>query len=166
MRLLRNFSRVKVWIKCNKEKRMNKTKFLEGLKEALQGEISAAELNNQLLYYERYIDDELKKGRTEEDIFNELGAPRLIARTIIEANGKKDFYENEKVYYEEREKNQNSGNAHQHKFQINGVLALAIGILVVFLVSAVVFSLVSALAPIIIPVIIIVLIISFFQKRQ
>lgn len=149
---------------------MNKTIFLEGLKEALQGEISAAELNNQLLYYERYIDDELRKGRSEEDIFNELGAPRLIARTIIEAKGTKEFYENEKVYYEEREKKQNSGNAHQHKFQMkfqmNGVWALVIGILVVFLVIAVVFSLVSALAPIIIPVLIIVLIISFFQKRQ
>lgn len=143
---------------------MNKTKFLESLKEALQGEISAVELNNQLLYYERYIDDELKKGRTEGDIFNELGAPRLIARTIIETKGQKTSYEN--VYYEEKEERGKNQDKSYHKFQINGILALVLGIFVVFLVIAVVFSLVSALAPVIIPIVLIILIISYFQKRR
>ena len=65
---------------------MNKTKFLEGLREALQGDLSAAEINNQLLYYERYMEEELKKGRTEKEILEELGSPRLIARTLTRLN--------------------------------------------------------------------------------
>lgn len=145
---------------------MDKTKFLEGLKEALQGELSAAEVNNQLLYYERYIDEELRKGRTQEDILDELGAPRLIARTIIETKGNKTFYDN--AYYEEKEEkvNKKSKNKSQFEFHIDGVLSLIIGIAVIFLVIAVIFSLVSALAPILIPILLIILIISFFQKRR
>lgn len=145
---------------------MNKTKFLEGLKEALQGEVSAAEINNQLLYYERYIDEELRKGRTEEDIFGELGAPRLIARTIIETKGNNTSYDNN-YYGETREKiNQKNEDKSQFGFRMNGMLALVIGIVVIFLIIAVIFSLVSALAPILIPILVIVLIISFFQKNR
>ncbi len=145
---------------------MNKTKFLEGLKEALQGELSAAELNNQLLYYERYIDEELRKGRTEKDIFDELGAPRLIARTIIETKGNKIFYDAD--YYEEKEKkvDQKRKKKSQFEFRMNGMLALIIGIVAIFLVISVIFSLVSVLAPILIPIFLVILIISFFQKRR
>lgn len=166
MRLLKNYNQEKVWIKCSQEDRMDKTKFLEGLKEALQGELNAAEINNQLLYYERYIDEELKKGRTEEEIFGELGAPRLIARTIIETKRNKTSYDND--YYEEKEDkvNQKSKNKSQFGLHMNGVLALIIGIAVIFLAIAVIFSLVSALAPILIPILLIILIISFFQKRR
>lgn len=142
---------------------MDKTKFLEGLKEALQGEVSVAEINNQLLYYEKYIEDELRKGRTEEDILNELGAPRLIARTIIETKGQKTPYQN--VYYEETEKKQNHQSAYQRKFRIKGILALVLGILVLLLILSAIFSIVSVLAPFVIPIIIIVLIVSYFQKR-
>lgn len=145
---------------------MDKTKFLEGLREALQGELSAAEINNQLLYYERYIDEELRKGRTEEDIFDELGAPRLIARTIIETKGNKNAYDHD--YYEETKDNadQKGRNKGHFPFHMNGVLALVIGIAVICLIIAAIFSLVSALAPILIPVLLIILIISFFQKRR
>lgn len=145
---------------------MNKTKFLEGLKEALQGELSSAEINSQLLYYERYIDEELRKGRSEEDIFGELGAPRLIARTIIETKGNRTSYDND--YYEEEEKqvNQKSKNKSQFELHMNGVLALIIGIALILLVIAAIFSLVSALAPILIPILVIILIISFFQKKR
>lgn len=145
---------------------MNKTKFLEGLKEALQGELSAAEINNQLLYYERYIDDELRKGRTEKDILEELGSPRLIARTIIETKGNNGSYGN--TYYDDREvkENQGSGNERKFKIQLNGAFGIIVGILIIILVISLIFSLVSALAPILIPLLIIAFVISYFSKKS
>ncbi len=145
---------------------MNKTKFLEGLKEALQGELSAAEINNQLLYYERYIDDELRKGRTEKDILEELGSPRLIARTIIETKGNNGSYSN--TYYDDREvkENQSSSNERKFKIQLNGAFGIIVGIVIIILVISLIFSLVSALAPILIPLLIIAFVISYFSKKS
>lgn len=41
----------------------------------------------QIRYYRDYINGEMSKGRSEQDIMDELGDPRLIAKTIKNANG-------------------------------------------------------------------------------
>ena len=41
----------------------------------------------QIRYYRDYINDEMAKGRSEQEIMDELGDPRLIAKTIKNANG-------------------------------------------------------------------------------
>ncbi len=41
----------------------------------------------QISYYRDYIDGEMAKGRSEKDVMDELGDPRLIAKTIKTANG-------------------------------------------------------------------------------
>lgn len=145
---------------------MNKSKFLEGLKEALQGEVSVAEINNQLLYYERYIDGEMKKGRTEKEIVEQLGAPRLIARTIIETKGSNSSYHG--AYYEEQDirDNQTERNKNKIKFQVNGTMAVVIGIILIIVVISLIFSLVTFLAPIIIPVLLIAVAISYLSKKS
>lgn len=144
---------------------MNKTKFLEGLREALQGDLSAAEINNQLLYYERYMEEELKKGRTEKEILEELGSPRLIARTIIETKGNNTSYSN--TYYEDRDvkENQTSNDNRKNKFRLNGALGIVLGIGIILLIISLIFSLVSVLAPIVIPLLIIGFVISYLKKR-
>lgn len=63
---------------------MTKEDFLSELRSSLTGSVSSKVINDNLLYYGDYIDTELRKGRGEEDIFGELGSPRLLARTIIE----------------------------------------------------------------------------------
>lgn len=42
-------------------------------------------IRNQLAYYDQYISDEIAKGRSEREVVDELGDPRLIAKTIEEA---------------------------------------------------------------------------------
>lgn len=61
---------------------MNKNEFLKTLKESLSGVLEKDALKEQLDYYEKYIDDEIKSGRTESEVLSELGDPRLIAKTI------------------------------------------------------------------------------------
>lgn len=64
---------------------MTKQQFLHELTVQLNLNVSDARIREQLQYYDRYISDEMAKGRSEEQITEELGAPRLLARTIIEA---------------------------------------------------------------------------------
>ena len=63
---------------------MTKDAFLEELKEALDGNVSPALLNENIRYYDEYIETERLKGRSEGEILYSLGDPRLIARTIID----------------------------------------------------------------------------------
>lgn len=64
---------------------MNRQEFLDGLSAALNGEVSEEKRQSDLRYYRDYIAEEISRGRSEEDVLAELGDPRLIARTIVDA---------------------------------------------------------------------------------
>lgn len=64
---------------------MNKAEFLEGLAAKLAEDFSSDAVEEQVSYYRGYIDGELKKGRTEEEVTFDLGDPILIARNIAES---------------------------------------------------------------------------------
>lgn len=61
---------------------MTRQEFTEQLRIALQGTIPQKRLNEHLRYYDNYIMEEARKGRTEEQVVADLGDPRLIAKTI------------------------------------------------------------------------------------
>lgn len=67
------------------KKVMNKSDFLASLRSYLNGRISDADVNSNIDYYSAYIDGEISKGRSEEDVMDELGDPSLIARTLIDS---------------------------------------------------------------------------------
>ena len=64
---------------------MDKEEFLQGLQSAFSGEVAPELVREKLQYYQEYIRTEMEKGRLEKEIMDELGSPRLIARTIIDA---------------------------------------------------------------------------------
>ncbi len=64
---------------------MTKQEFLESLRDSLDGQIPADQVLENLRYYRSYISDEMDKGRSEQEVLDELGDPRLIARTIVAA---------------------------------------------------------------------------------
>lgn len=63
---------------------MSREEFLRGLENALSGNVPPAVVRDNLRYYDDYIRSERQKGRSENDIMDELGDPRLIARTILD----------------------------------------------------------------------------------
>ena len=69
---------------------MTKEQFMMELEQSLQGEVSAYELSDSLTYYRQYFEDEIRNGKSEEDVIQELGSPRLIARSIIDAHGMRE----------------------------------------------------------------------------
>lgn len=66
---------------------MDRAEFLRELQEALAGEVSPATAAENLRYYDAYIAEEAAKGRDEAEVIEEIGGPRIIARTIIDSQG-------------------------------------------------------------------------------
>ena len=63
---------------------MNKDEFLRRLEEALSGEVPASVIRDNLNYYADYLSQELGKGRTMDEIIEEIGEPNIVARTVME----------------------------------------------------------------------------------
>ena len=66
---------------------MSKYEFLNQLEEQLQGFVSNQEVKESVQYYQSYIEEEIRGGRTEEEILEDLGSANSIAKAIIEAKG-------------------------------------------------------------------------------
>ena len=71
---------------------MNKEDFLRGLQNALSGEVPPMVVRDNLRYYDDYIRTEIQKGRGEDQVMEELGDPRPIARTIIDRGSGRMLY--------------------------------------------------------------------------
>lgn len=64
---------------------MTRDEFLRKLQAELVLSVSERVIENQLSYYQDYINGEVAGGRSEAEVISELGDPRLLARTIIDA---------------------------------------------------------------------------------
>ena len=65
---------------------MDRYEFISALRTALNGKVPATTVEDNVRYYEEYIEVQLRQGKSEEEVLAALGDPRLLARTIIEAN--------------------------------------------------------------------------------
>ena len=63
---------------------MNKEQFLHDLTVQLNLSVSDQVIREQIAYYDSYICGEVQKGRSEAEVIEELGSPRLLAKTIID----------------------------------------------------------------------------------
>ena len=66
---------------------MNRYEFLTQLEEQLRGFVSNQEVRDSVSYYQSYIEEEMRAGRTETEILEDLGSAYSIAKSIIEARG-------------------------------------------------------------------------------
>jgi len=69
---------------------MGKQEFLDTLRRKLASELSQAEVNENIQYYDSYISSEVNKGRGEQEVIEEIGSPLLVAKTIIDTHGYAD----------------------------------------------------------------------------
>lgn len=138
---------------------MNKGEFIRILRIALASQVHFDVVNENVAYYENYIDMEVKKGKTEEKVIEELGDPRLIAKTIIETN---------KLSGNAGKDNENTGEGtengkHAH---IPVWLMYVIAIIVLIVIISLLVSAVSVLLPILVPVIIVIMVIQYVNKGK
>ena len=77
---------------------MDRYEFISTLRTTLTGKVPATMVEDNIRYYEEYIEIQLRQGKSEEEILKGLGDPRLLAKTIIEAN---KYAENTDTYGED-----------------------------------------------------------------
>ena len=151
---------------------MNRTEFIEKLQRALAGGLNSSQVADNVRYYQEYIDTEVRKGRREEEVLAQLGDPRLLAKSIIEANKRAGTnYGSNREYDEEVAENWQSFNAEDEKPHVKNVmlpgwLIMLIATVIVIVVIGLVTSLLYLFGPIIIGVLIVVLIVKIIQSNS
>ncbi len=149
---------------------MDRTEFIERLQRALAGGVNSSRVAENVQYYREYIDVEIRKGRSEKEVLESLGDPRLLAKSIIEANKRAGISEGTNRMYDEEAGGDEYGDQEkagtERAVRIPGWLILLITVVIFLLIIGVVFSVISFLAPIIIPVLIVVLAVNFFKGRK
>lgn len=153
---------------------MTKHDFLERLQSALNGKLSPELVKENIRYYEDYVNTEIRKGRDEEEILNELGDPRLIARTIVETGGGSSTGYEEYTGGGNGRASERDGEYGLHgrrtevpsgRFVSMPVWVwLVIALVVVVVVLGVVFSVIAAILRIVLPVLIPILVVLFLIK--
>ena len=148
---------------------MTKKQFLEELKTSLEGMVSPMVVQQNMNYYENYISEQIRNGKSEQDVLNELGNPRLIAKSIIDAAGQDDDHVQTEYYEEEQDEGTSEdmfgGNTHiftmnSTKFKLGCLLSVIIFIFIIYLL----FHVFSAMMVVLGPVIIIGVIVALIMK--
>ncbi|MDF2537922.1 MAG: putative rane protein [Herbinix sp.] len=156
---------------------MKKKEFLNILNEALLGEVSPDIIEQNLEYYSQYIGNDSFR---EKSVVEELGDPRLIARTIIESERiakEKGKYTENKYYnngYENdlnREEKESQGTKQSrsfafgnikwyHKFLLILIILALLAILII--IGQVIIRILFVFG---LPIILILLLFSMFRRR-
>lgn len=132
----------------------------------LSGSVSAHVVQENVNYYENYINTQMRMGYSEEEVLNSLGDPRLIAKSIISANepnhskyssnGYQDIYEQEQ-YVQERQGTE---------LRVKGMprwLRIAITCLVIVGIIRIIAAVVSVLLPMVFPILLIYFLVKLFR---
>ena len=64
---------------------MTRMEFLQQLRQALENDLSGSVVQENVDFYNQYISDEVRKGKSEEEVLQMLGDPWILARTVIDA---------------------------------------------------------------------------------
>ena len=136
---------------------MTKAEFLEMMEQKLTGELDEHTVGKTLRYYSEYIDSEMRKGKTEQEVLEDLGSPLLIARTILDTqgNGTANFSQ-PRPEGEAKEEEKGTESHRWYKW-----LFLLCLLAVLFLL----FTILRVLLPILLPVLLVLFVISLFKKE-
>lgn len=148
---------------------MDRTEFLDKLQRALAGGVNSSRVAENIQYYREYIDVEIRKGRSEEEVLESLGDPRLLAKSIIEANKRAGVSEGTNRTYDEETETERYGTDRMNKInvmRVPGWLIALTAVVIFLLIIGLAFSMISFLAPIIIPVLLVVLAVNYFKGRK
>ena len=166
---------------------MTKEEFLEGLKRALFSTGSQSLIEYNLDYYSSYIDGEIAKGRSMDEVMNELGDPRLIANSIKVAEGDSDVFvgledevidgnagdykENSDFEFNTKGFDKDYEERHEENgafkiYNMNGkslILPLIIALAILVLVVVVIVAVFSFLAPVLLPIIAVLIVVGLIK---
>lgn len=159
---------------------MDRNEFISVLRISLSGEVSDRVVEDNVQYYYEYISSEIAGGKTEREVMEMLGDPRLIARTIIDTAsgqgnaGSSGYYEEtadsrQKGFHAE-ENQDGSVDIRYGRLKLNTwygkLLVIALIVLVMALIFTIVGGILSFVLSILVPVVLVVFIIQLFTRRR
>lgn len=149
---------------------MNKQEFLNSLRAALGNELGAAAAEENVKYYEEYISAQVRMGKSEDEVLRQLGNPKLIARSIIDARNSgagentAGGYENAGRYESAGASSGGAGTVKVRKMPLWLLIVLLVVIICVILGALVMF--VWWLAPVIIFVWLLTYLLKIFRGKN
>lgn len=144
-----------------REAAMTKQDFLNTLRLALNGKMSSSKVDENIAYYEDYINTQVRMGQSEEEVLRALGDPRLIARSVAEAAVSGPDGSD----YGRRAQSERDGRE-RGRFRLPGWLWVFLIVFFIVLVLGAVFSILWALLPVLIPVVLVWVIINTIRKSS
>lgn len=142
---------------------MNKEQFIDTLRRALYGKIDDYTLSDHIRYYEDYIDQEMRKGRSEQEVLQELGDPRLLARTILETSAMR----NPETVYTVDEEGQDSYADSDDRLKVHTFTGWKATLLMVLVAAAIILFVVAilGLAIYLLPIILVIGAVIWLVRR-
>lgn len=131
---------------------MSKIEFIEQLRRSLSSINDYTFVNDTIAYYENYIESQIRMGKTEEQVMQELGDPRLIAKSICASHETGEDTQNQSAYRQYERASEQRG-AHTilswNGRQINmpSWLLKILTVLVVIVVFSLLFTILRWLSP-------------------
>ncbi|MCP1102196.1 putative membrane protein [Aequitasia blattaphilus] len=146
---------------------MTKVEFLSKLQEALANDLDGPIIQENINFYSQYIDDEMRKGRSQEEITEELGDPWALARTVIDSEEVKkkqsNTYKQPNTSNTYSDSNSSKRTQPSSGFSLGNFLVIVIGILILFAAISIIGGIFSVFGPIIVIVLVISLIFRLFS---
>lgn len=140
---------------------MTRQEFLEQLRKALGSRVSSSVVNENISYYEEYIVTQVRAGKDEESVIAGLGDPRLLARSIADADRRSGIAGAESV----DDTDGQDEYSVKRSYNIPVWLILVCVVLIVIFILSAVFSVMKLLLPLIIPVAIVVFFLRILQIK-
>lgn len=133
---------------------MNKQEFIDSLRRNLTSISDYNFVNDTISYYENYIETQIRTGKTEEEVMQQLGDPRLIAKSIKATHISEDADEQDGYQEYQQSKYSDRHSFPNSVFQFNGRqirmpswLIKTLVIIVLIFVFFVVFTVLRWLSP-------------------
>ena len=148
---------------------MKQEEFLNSFREALVGKVPDSIIRDNENYYRNYINSQMNAGKTEQEVLDQLGDPRLLAKTIEEsnkfANGEnREFYQDTNSSY--RGQDEDGNQKYKKPVKLPTWLISIIAVLVIALIIVVAFSLISFFAPVILAALVMATVYSLIKAWQ
>ncbi len=153
---------------------MEKMEFLNVLRIHIQGVDDIAFVNDTMNYYENYIETEIRKGKSEEEVINKLGDPRLIAKSILasrsvesETEGYSESMGNEGTPFVDDKRlhfTTKKGRVIKIPLALLKWGGLAVGITVIVLFAMLALRVIGFFMPIICLILLVSIVINFFRN--
>ena len=148
---------------------MSSQEFIEGLRVALSG-MNGDVVQQHLEYYSNYIIEQIKLGKSEEQVISELGEPWLIAKNL------KDNLENEEaersnttyVEFEDGYKTETDSSQYgnNRRSQIGCWITILIIGIILYAALYILSGIVKIISPILVPLLVVTVVVGFLKNRK